>query len=139
MAAYAASTRRFLTTVAAWRDGRPFYMRIGVATLPKDRRRRCRRQCRRRILTIFHFEAAMTKKPEPVASNRSSLTDFLERVERLEEERKAINEDISEVWKEAKAQGFDVKAAKKAHALRKLDVELRRKVGEYADELDLFR
>lgn len=80
----------------------------------------------------------MAKRPELAASNRSSLTDFLVRVERLEEERKALNADIKEVWAEAGAQGYDVKAAKKAHALRKLDPEVRRKVGEYADELDLF-
>lgn len=41
--------------------------------------------------------------------DESSLKIFCERIERLIEERKGINEDIRDVKAEAKAQGFDVK------------------------------
>lgn len=53
------------------------------------------------------------------------LTSFVERVERLEEEKTALMEDIKEVFAEAKGVGFDVKAIRKLIALRKLDTEKR--------------
>jgi uncharacterized protein (UPF0335 family) len=49
------------------------------------------------------------------------LRTIIERVERLEEEKKAITEDISEVFKEAKALGFDTKIMKQVIKIRKLD------------------
>ncbi len=47
------------------------------------------------------------------------LQQFVARIERLEEERKTIAGDISEVYKEAKANGFDVKILRKVIAKRK--------------------
>lgn len=49
------------------------------------------------------------------------LRSFIERVERLEEEKKALAEDIKEVYAEAKGHGFDVKILRKIVALRKKD------------------
>lgn len=49
------------------------------------------------------------------------LRSFIERVERLEEEKKALAEDIKEVYAEAKGNGFDVKTMRKIVALRKKD------------------
>ena len=49
------------------------------------------------------------------------LRSFIERVERLEEEKKAIAEDIKEVYAQAKAVGFDTKIMRKVVALRKMD------------------
>lgn len=49
------------------------------------------------------------------------LRSFIERVERLEEEKKALAEDIKEVYAEAKGNGFDVKIMRKIVALRKKD------------------
>lgn len=49
------------------------------------------------------------------------LRSYIERIERLEEEKKAIADDIKEVFAEAKGTGFDVKAMRKIIALRKLD------------------
>jgi len=46
------------------------------------------------------------------------LRQLIERVERLEEEKKGILEDIKEVFAEAKAQGFDVKTMKQVIKLR---------------------
>lgn len=49
------------------------------------------------------------------------LRGFIERIERLEEEKKGIAEDIKEVYAGAKAVGFDVKIMRKVIALRKMD------------------
>ncbi len=49
------------------------------------------------------------------------LRSFLERVERLEEEKAAIVGDIKEVFAEAKGEGYDVKILRKVIRLRKMD------------------
>ena len=49
------------------------------------------------------------------------LKSFVERIERLEEEKAALSADIREVYSEAKGSGFDVKIIRKVVALRKLD------------------
>ncbi len=49
------------------------------------------------------------------------LRSFIERVERLEEEKKALQDDIKEVFAEAKGTGFDVKAMRAIIRLRKMD------------------
>lgn len=49
------------------------------------------------------------------------LKAFIERIERLEEDKTAITGDIREVYAEAKANGFDVKIMRKVVALRKKD------------------
>jgi len=47
------------------------------------------------------------------------LRAFVERIERLEEEKAAIADDIKDVYAEAKGNGFDVKILRKVVALRK--------------------
>jgi uncharacterized protein (UPF0335 family) len=49
------------------------------------------------------------------------LRSFIERIERLEDERRALSEDIREVYSEAKGAGFDVKVMRQIVRLRKLD------------------
>lgn len=49
------------------------------------------------------------------------LRKFIERIERLEEEKQGISDDIKEVFAGAKAVGFDVKIMRKLIAIRKLD------------------
>ena len=49
------------------------------------------------------------------------LRSFIERIERLEEEKKTIADDIKEVFAEAKGTGFDVKAMRTLIRLRKKD------------------
>ena len=51
----------------------------------------------------------------------NQLKAFVERLERLEEEKKAIQNDIKEVMSEAKSDGFEPKILKKVIALRKMD------------------
>ncbi|MDR3526952.1 MAG: DUF2312 domain-containing protein [Rhizomicrobium sp.] len=52
---------------------------------------------------------------------KDRLRGFVERVERLEEEKKALADDIKEVYAEAKGEGFDVKTLRQVIRLRKLD------------------
>jgi uncharacterized protein (UPF0335 family) len=52
---------------------------------------------------------------------QGQLKSLVERVERLEEEKKAIADDIKEVYAEAKANGFDSKILRKVISLRKKD------------------
>ena len=54
-----------------------------------------------------------------VAANQ--LRAFIERIERLEEEKKTISDDIKEVYAEMKGTGFDTKAARTIVRLRKKD------------------
>lgn len=46
---------------------------------------------------------------------------LIERIERLEEEKKAMNDDIKDVYAEAKGTGFDVKTMRVIIRLRKMD------------------
>jgi uncharacterized protein (UPF0335 family) len=54
-------------------------------------------------------------------NSRAQLRSIVERVERLEEEKKAIADDIKDVFAEAKANGFDSKALRHIIKLRKQD------------------
>jgi len=54
------------------------------------------------------------------------LRSFIERVERLEEEKSELAEDIKEIYGEAKANGYDPKIMRKIVRMRKMDVEKRR-------------
>lgn len=54
-----------------------------------------------------------------IAADR--LRSFIERVERLEEDRANLNADIREVYAEAKSAGFDAKTMRQIVRLRKLD------------------
>jgi uncharacterized protein (UPF0335 family) len=49
------------------------------------------------------------------------LKSFVERIERLEEERRALSNDIKEVYAEAKGTGFDVKIMRQVIRLRRMD------------------
>lgn len=49
------------------------------------------------------------------------LRSFVDRIERLEEEKQALAADIREVYSEAKGAGFDVKVVRQLIRLRKLD------------------
>lgn len=64
------------------------------------------------------------------------LRSFIERIERLEEEKAALAEDIKEVYAELKGVGFDAKATRKIVSLRKIDAEKRR---EEEATLELYK
>ncbi len=50
------------------------------------------------------------------------LRSIIDRIERLEEEKKGIADDIKEIFAEAKGNGYDVKALRKIVSLRKMEV-----------------
>lgn len=52
---------------------------------------------------------------------QDQLRAFVERIERLEEEKKAIADDIKEVYAEAKGNGFDTKVMRQVIRIRKQD------------------
>lgn len=54
-----------------------------------------------------------------VAADR--LRSFIERVERLEEEKAAIMNDVKEIYAEAKGEGYDVKTLRQVVRIRKMD------------------
>ncbi|EMS36054.1 DUF2312 domain-containing protein [Candidatus Liberibacter americanus] len=54
-------------------------------------------------------------------NTQEQLRSFIERIERLEQEKKVLSENIKEVYSEAKATGFDIKALRKIISLRKKD------------------
>jgi len=64
------------------------------------------------------------------------LRSFVERIERLEEEKAALAADIREVYSEAKGTGFDVKIIRQIVRLRKMDVSDRQ---EQEDMLDVYK
>jgi len=64
------------------------------------------------------------------------LRSIVERIERLEEERKGIGSDIRDIYAEAKSAGFEVKVVREIVKLRKLDAHDRR---EQEELLDLYK
>jgi uncharacterized protein (UPF0335 family) len=60
------------------------------------------------------------------SSAKDQLRSFIARIERLEEEKAALSVDLREVYAEAKANGFDVKALRSVVRLRKQDEDKRR-------------
>jgi uncharacterized protein (UPF0335 family) len=71
--------------------------------------------------------ATAAAQEQPTTSfAKEQLKAVIERVERLEEEKKAIADDIKDVYAEAKAHGFDVKALRTIVRLRKQDSDERK-------------
>jgi uncharacterized protein (UPF0335 family) len=72
--------------------------------------------------------AAAVKEQDQPATRfaKDHLKAFVERIERLEEEKKATADDIRDVYAEAKATGFDVKALRTIVRLRKVDADERK-------------
>ena len=78
----------------------------------------------------------MAKKEKPQPSGEVSgarLKSFVERVERLEEEKKSLAEDIRDVYAEAKSTGFEPKILRKIVSLRRANLEKRREEQELLD------
>ncbi|WP_114395348.1 DUF2312 domain-containing protein [Oleisolibacter albus] len=64
-------------------------------------------------------DAAQTNDVGGIAAER--LRSFIERIERLEEEKKGIQDDIKDIFAEAKGTGFDVKIIRQIIRLRKME------------------
>lgn len=65
------------------------------------------------------FDDPAPSSTDVVAADRLRL--LIERVERLEEDKKAIMEDIKEVYAEAKGEGYDTKIMRQVIRLRKME------------------
>jgi uncharacterized protein (UPF0335 family) len=65
----------------------------------------------------------------------AQLRSIIERIERAEEEKKALSEDISDIYAQAKGEGFDVKTIRQVIKLRKMD---RAEREEFESLLDLY-
>ncbi|WP_279059293.1 DUF2312 domain-containing protein [Bartonella apis] len=61
----------------------------------------------------------MSEEDQNTAVAASQLRSFIERIERLEGEKKTISDDIKEVYAELKGSGFDSKAVREIIRLRK--------------------
>lgn len=71
--------------------------------------------------------AAVVKDDQPARRfAKDQLKAFVERIERLEEEKKAIADDIRDVYAEAKGNGYDVKTLRVVVRIRKQDVNERK-------------
>ncbi len=77
---------------------------------------------------------ATETKPTNVAGDR--LKSIVERIERLEEERKALGSDIKDIYSEAKSAGFDVKVLRQLIRIRKQEPA---EIEEQETLLDVYR
>ncbi len=75
----------------------------------------------------------MAEDSSGISSER--LRSFIKRIEKLEEDKAGISEDLKEVYAEAKGTGFDVKIIRQIVRLRKIELEKRR---EHDELLDLY-
>jgi len=66
----------------------------------------------------------------------AQLKSFIERIERLEDEKRALGEDIKEVYAEAKGSGFDPKIMRQIIRIRRMDKE---EHDEQETLLDLYK
>ena len=58
---------------------------------------------------------------------------FIERIERLEEEKKSMADDVRDVYAEAKSNGYDTKTMRKIVALRKMETHTRQEADALLD------
>ncbi|MBB2157369.1 DUF2312 domain-containing protein [Gluconacetobacter diazotrophicus] len=86
----------------------------------------------------MHVAPPAALEPDPAVGGIAvdRLRSVIERVERLEEERKALAADIKDIFTEAKSAGFDVKVIRQIIRLRKLEPAV---VEEQETLLDVYR
>lgn len=78
----------------------------------------------------------MTDKTATGEVSSERLRSFILRIEKLEENKVSVLEDIKDVYSEAKSTGFDTKIIRQIVRLRKIEVEKRR---EQEELLDLYK
>ncbi len=77
-----------------------------------------------------------TTEPETGGIAADRLRSLVDRIERLEEERKALGSDIKDIYAEAKSAGFDVKVLRQLIRIRKQELA---EVEEQETLLDVYR
>ena len=85
---------------------------------------------------VTQFQSQESEATDVGGVAGARLKSFIERIERLEEEKSAIASDIKDVYAEAKGTGFDTKTIRKIISLRKVDNEKRREADEM---LELYK
>lgn len=80
--------------------------------------------------------AVTTKEPETGGIAGDRLRSIVDRIERLEEERKALSGDIKDIYAEAKSAGFDPKVLRQLIRIRKQEPA---EVEEQESMLDVYR
>ncbi|MDC3116232.1 DUF2312 domain-containing protein [Alphaproteobacteria bacterium] len=79
---------------------------------------------------------------DEIKSKDNRLKSFIERIERLEEEKNNILADIKEVYSEAKSSGYEPKIMRKVLIIRKMDIDERLEqdalLDTYRNALDIF-
>lgn len=86
--------------------------------------------------TMFGAGHNSGETPEPANAASSRLRALIERIERLEEERKVLSGDIKDIYMEAKSAGFDPRVMRDLVRIRKQDAD---EVREREEMLDLYR
>lgn len=71
--------------------------------------------------------------PDTQGISAERLRSIIQRIERLEEDKAALSEDLKEVYSEAKGTGFDTKVIRQIVRLRRLEVDKRRENDELLD------
>lgn len=69
-------------------------------------------------------------------TNKIDLQNFIERIERMEEEKASIQRDIKEIYAEAESTGYDVKAMKQIIKFRKMDKD---DLAEFDETTEAYR
>ena len=77
------------------------------------------------FLKITNMDEKSNNNQQSIQKKDDKLKSFIERIERLSEEKNNINFDIKEVFSEAKSMGYDPTVMRKILALRKIDVNER--------------
>ncbi len=80
------------------------------------------------------LDATTDEKPTNIAGDR--LRSIVDRIERLEEERKALASDIKDIYSEAKSAGFDIKVLRQLIRIRKQEPA---EIEEQETLLDVYR
>ena len=71
------------------------------------------------------MDEKLNNNQQSIQNKDDKLKSFIERIEKLAEEKNSINFDIKEVFSEAKSMGYDPTVMRKILALRKMDVDER--------------
>jgi uncharacterized protein (UPF0335 family) len=95
-------------------------MRVGSGSTRADLALASREECSMSVTT-----GSVVKEAPATRFAKDQLKAIIERVERLEEEKKAIADDIRDVYAEAKGNGYDIKALRTVVRLRKQDKQER--------------
>ena len=94
------------------------------------------------LLKITKMDENSQKNQEIIQKQDDKLKSFIEKLERLSEEKNNINFDIKEVFSEAKSNGYDTTIMRKILALRKMDVDERLEqetlLKTYKNELGIY-